>query len=179
MTDELTPVPEYIEKPTLDAAKKKASPKKSAKKPGPKKRVAKPTDGANLVMSGDVDNYKPPKKRIPMHRSASEITKGEQLDPTRKYRDCADRDNGQIKRYRDGGYEFERDENGNKIKRTKGETLYRMSIPKDLYDQDQLAKRKKIIDTNHKVQADAAPKGGAVPEYVVSGQNSAIARDDL
>ena len=160
MTD--SSIPEYnkTEKPV---AKKKATKKKA-----PKKKVeAKVKTDTAIVKAGDkgiTAQVRNTSERVPLHKRANNHNV-ENRDPNYSYRDCADYDKGRIQDLLNAGWEFELDDSGEKIVREGKEKLYRMRIPMEYYEQDKLAKRQKIIDTNKQVKADDAPKGGAIPEY--------------
>jgi len=112
-------------------------------------------------------------KRIPMHASSTaHIPKG--VIDTNKfhYRECADYGKGKIERYLQAGYEFVLDEQGEKYRRPGGEPLWLMRIPKELWDDDQLAKRQRQIQIQKqslKKQSELAQ--GAVPEYLPNENN--------
>lgn len=113
-------------------------------------------------------------KRVPMHSSSvANIPGGIKLDEKNfHYRKCADYGKGKIARYLDAGYEYVLDADGHKVKWPGGDELWLMRIPKDFWEEDQLAKRGRQIQVQTqqlKKQAELAT--GAVPEYLPPEQN--------
>jgi len=133
-------------------------------KPGPKPKLG----GSE---SKEVAAPKP-RQRVPMHGDANQQIPNEAKDPAFHFRWCADYGKGKIERYKGALWEFVTDKAGDRIKRPGGEPLYLMKLPKELWEEDQLAKRGKIMDINKQLKQDNAPKeDGALPEYLVKGQN--------
>ena len=133
-------------------------------KPGPKPKAAL---GESVSM-----NPAPKRQRVPMHGDANQQIPSEAKDPAFHFRWCADYGKGKIERYKGALWEFVTDKAGDRIKRPGGEPLYLMKLPKELWEEDQLAKRGKIMDINKQLKQDNAPdKQGALPEYLVEGQN--------
>lgn len=112
------------------------------------------------------------KARVPMHTQVTQSIPKEAQDPKYEFRYCADYNKGKIERYLAAGWEFVTDGTGAKIRRPGGETLHLMKIPKEFAEEDRLAKKGKIIDTNAKFKADHQPDTeGDAPEYLVEKQN--------
>ncbi len=133
-------------------------------KPGPKPK-------AKLGESEQATSPKP-RQRVAMQAGTTMPKPDWAKDPNFKFRWCADYGKGKIERYKGALWEFVLDEDGNRRKRPGGEPLYAMKLPIELWEQDQLAKRGKIMDINKQLKQDNAPKeGGALPEYLVEGQN--------
>ncbi len=111
-------------------------------------------------------------KRIPMHASSlAHIPKGVVDQNNFHYRWCADYDKGKIERYLSAGYEYVLDE-GEKISRQGGDKLWLMRIPKEFWEEDQMAKRGRQMQVQKqqfKKQAELA--SGPVPEYLPAEQN--------
>lgn len=145
------------------------------KKPGPKPKG----------LSTEIETKKSPKprpkaRRQPMHSDISQTPKEVNKNDGYHYRNCADYGKGKLDRYLAAGYEFVKDENGDRVIRHGGDPLYLMRIPQELYDEDQLAKANNVIDTNRKINMDNAPKKqGVVPEYIPDGQSQVIEKDYL
>ena len=138
---------------------------KAKSKPGPKPK-------ATLGASESKEAVAPkPRQRVPMHGDANQQIPSEAKDPNFHFRWCADYGKGKIERYKGALWEFVTDKAGDRIKRPGGEPLYLMKLPKELWEEDQLAKRGKIMDINKQLKQDNAPKQGAVPEYLAEGQN--------
>ena len=135
-------------------------------KPGPKPK-------AKLGESESKEAVSPkPRQRVAMQAGTTMPKPDWAKDPNFKFRWCADYGKGKIERYRLALWEFVLDEDGNRRKRPGGEPLYAMKLPIHLWEQDQLAKRGKIMDINKQLKQDNAPdKQGALPEYLVEGQN--------
>ena len=161
-----------------EKAKSGVAPTKSAKpNAGQKANAAK----ADQVKADSAKKKGPtPKKpdRIPMYAQVQTANKYAN-DEKFHYRWCADYGKGKHSKYLAAGYEFVKDDEGQNVMRPGGEPLYLMRLPMELYEQDQLAKREKIINMNKDIQQKNAPKGGAVPEYIPKGADSVLARDDL
>jgi len=160
----------------------------AAKKNTAKKRTvakAKPTNagvvadantpvGEGLGLQRNVS-----KRRIPMHASTQQDIPDEARDPDFKFRWCADYNKGKIERYLAAGWQFVKDSDGNNYTRPGEHQMVLMRLPMEFWEEDQLAKRQLVIDTNKRVKADNAPKGEEsddiedqkVPEYLAKGQN--------
>lgn len=113
------------------------------------------------------------RKRVPMHASSiAHIPEGVTDTENFHYRWCADYGKGKIERYDQAGYEFVTNEQGDKIKRPGGDELWLMRIPKNLWDEDQEAKRGRQIQIhNARLKEQAVLKTGVVPEYLPNEQN--------
>lgn len=132
-------------------------------KPGPKPK-------AKLGESDQAASPKP-RQRVAMQGTDSP-TPNWAKDPNFKFRWCADYGKGKIERYKGALWEFVLDNDGNRRKRPGGEPLYAMKLPIHLWEQDQLAKRGKIMDINKQLKQDSGPdESGSLPEYLVEGQN--------
>lgn len=165
MTEETkSSIPNY-DKPAKKAAKKSA--KKSAKaksSPSPKPKV-------------NVEKVAANRRRVPMHQSSGESVPHEAKDPNFYYRWCSDYGKGKIQRYVDAGYEYVCYEGTkDRISKPGGHKRYLMRLPIELRNQDMLDKQQKVIDTNAKVAADNAPKGGAVPDYIPDGKSDVVSK---
>ena len=138
-------------------------------KPGPKPKQ----------LGGSEPTTARPKQRVSMHAEANDSVPVEAKDPNFHFRWCADYGKGKIERYKGALWEFVLDSSGDKVKRPGGEPLYLMKLHKELWEQDQAAKRGKIIEVNKQVQQKNAPKKGEVPEYLPRGAESVLERDNL
>jgi hypothetical protein len=147
-----------------------------------KKTLSKKKDAPEQHVSHESHpmEEKYPSRRVPVHAGSEGNVPPEATDPNFYFRWCADYEEGaKIQKYKGATYEFVlRD--GEKIKRPGGIPLFLMKLPKDLREQDILAKQAKIIDINKKTQQSAAVNTkGAVPEYLPDGQESVTERDNL
>ena len=163
--------------------KKKAATKQAVRKPttddAPVSKVA-PQDVNNSPLEKDPLEIKHPSRRVGMHGKNGQNIPPEARDPNYYFRWCADYDKGKLQEYQGAWYSFVLDDQGKKIKRPGGQPLYLMKLPKDIREQDLLAKRGKIIDINKTMQKEAAvKKEGNVPEYIPEGQDSVTERDNL
>ncbi len=139
-------------------------------KPGPKPKAKLGDDPAQA--GSEIVTPAPKRQRVPMHGDANQQIPSEAQDPAFHFRWCADYGKGKIERYKGALWEFVTDKAGDRIKRPGGEPLYLMKLPKELWEEDQLAKRGKIMDINKQLKQDNAPKtDSALPEYLVEGQN--------
>jgi len=139
-----------------------------------------------IASSAPVDQPNDPvlKKRVPMHAQIEQALPKEARDTNFSYRWCADYGKGKMQRYVAAGWEHVKDAHGKQITKPSGETLYLMKLPKEYRQEDNLAKRKKIIDTSKKFEeshgANANPDDSSqraddndnVPEYLAKGQNA-------
>ena len=142
--------PESEQNDQAPAPKKKAKPKKTPT-PAPKAEAAVTDEVTDPVAR------RKGFKRTPMHLGSQQSIPKEARDPNYSYRYCADYGKGKIERYLQAGWEYVLDDAGNKITKPSGETLYLMRIPKEWHEEDKLAKKNKIIETNKKFKADHAP----------------------
>ena len=119
-------------------------------------------------------------KRQPMASGSKQLEPREGLDANYHYRWCAGYGKGKIERYIAAHYEFVLDEKGEKTMRPGGDPLFLMRLPKDLWEQDQLAKRGKIIETNQILNQKNQPnKNSPVPEYIPGEGNQVVERDNI
>ena len=141
------------------------------------KKAQKPQDDAmEQTLSANTEKKAPKPRRVPMSAgSAADNVPDEAKDPNFYFRWCADYDKGKIQRYQAAGYEFVLDKDGNRIKRPSGDSLYLMRQPMEYREQDLLAKRNKIVETNRKLQKDhSVKKKGSVPDYIPKGNEKSF-----
>ena len=149
-------------------------------KPKATKAIAPEDKQANEpTIEAKAGNPKPRQERVLMHGESNNVPE-EAKDPNFHFRWCADYDKGKIQSYQGAWWEFVlRD--GEKIKRPDGEPLYLMKLPKEIREQDLLAKRGKIVDINKQLQKEhmSVQKGGKVPDYIPHDGDSVVIRDDI
>ncbi len=152
-------------------------------KRGPKKASAK---NANAKKTSKPVVRKAKPKRIPMHQSAAQSEPKEVREAKENgfyVRLCADYGKGKLQRYENAGYEYimTTDEDGHqrKLSLPGGHTRYYMKLPMDIYLQDQLDKKQKVIDTTAEArkQANRIDTNSVVPDYIPKGQNSVLEKD--
>jgi hypothetical protein len=117
--------------------------------------------------------------RIPMSAAERLPVPKKFMEEGYHYRWCADYGVDKLARYLQAGYQYVEDGNGDRISRGGGDRLWLMRLPIEYWEQDLKAKHDKVIEINKQTQRDAAPKSGAVPEYLPQGMTSAIERDNL
>lgn len=121
------------------------------------------------------------KKRIPMQTNSTVNAPREYMEEGFYHRWCADNDKGKLSRYLQAGYEYVKDENGDRIKREGKDPVFLMRLPEKDREEDLAAKRARIIEVNKKVQQENAPKtDGGVPEYIPKENgNDVVFREDI
>ncbi len=155
------------------------SPKPKATKANGAQTTSEEKQADSPTIEAKAGNPKPRQERVMMHGESNNIPE-EAKDPNFHFRWCADYDKGKIQSYQGAWWEFVlRD--GEKIKRPGGEPLFLMKLPKEIREQDLLAKRGKIVDINKQLQKEHmnVQKGGKVPDYIPHDGDSVVIRDDI